>query len=357
MRFDQENLAQRICFGTGEAAQLVHREVARLGERVLLVASGAESAIAQPLAESIPVVATFSDVMMHVPLQSAQRARDAAARHAADVIVSVGGGSTTGTAKSVALTSGMPIVCVPTTYAGSEATNVWGITDEAKKETGTDPRVLPRSIIYDAELSRTLPVDFSIASGLNALAHCVDSIWAPRANPINRTFALEGIRALCRGLPQVKADPDAIKGREQMLLAAYLSATAFAAAGSGLHHKLCHVLGGTCGLPHAETHSVMLPYVLAFNGGTGGIAMGDLANAFGAQTADVGLQDLRTRVGAPTRLRDYGLTADQVTRAAREVMTVLPDGNPRPVAIADIEAILEAARVGADPQTVVRGLS
>ena len=351
MRFDHESPAQRVCFGTGQAADLVKREVDLLGERVLLIASEAETAIAEPLASALPVVAVFRDVAMHVPLRAAERAREAAEHHAADVILSVGGGSTTGTAKAVALTSGAPIVCVPTTYAGSEATNVWGITDAAKKQTGTDPRVLPRSIIYDAELSRMLPIDFSVASGFNALAHCVDSIWAPRANQINRAFALEGIRALRRGLHQIKADPRSLDGREQMLLAAYLSATAFSSAGSGLHHKLCHVLGGNCDLPHAETHAVVLPYVLAFNGAAGGQAMSGLAAAFGADTADAGLRQLRADMEAPTRLADYGLRVDQVAAVAREVMAALPAGNPRPVSVCDIEAIIDAARVGADPCT------
>jgi maleylacetate reductase len=354
LRFLYESPAQRVCFGTGKASELLRREVAGLGERVMLVAAEAEAAMAQTVVDALPVVGVFRDVAMHVPLDVAERAREMAQRHSADVIVSIGGGSTTGTAKAVALTSGTPVVCVPTTYAGSEATSVWGITENARKRTGVDPRVLPRSIIYDAELSRTLPVAFSIASGLNALAHCVDSMWAPRANLINRAFALAGVRALRRGLPQITSDPQAIDGREQMLLASYLAATAFASAGSGLHHKLCHVLGGSCDLPHAETHAVVLPYVLAFNGGSGGQAMRELAAAFEAETADAGLDGLRAQVGAPSRLSDYGLRADQVTPTAREVVAAVPQGNPRPVSASDVEAIIEAARVGADPQIVAR---
>jgi alcohol dehydrogenase class IV len=352
MRFDHEGVSQRVCFGTGEAIGLAVREVERLGRRVLLIAGEAEAVLAQPFVDALPVVAVFQDVVMHVPLQVAERAREAVARTAADVIVSVGGGSTTGTAKAAALTTAVPIVCVPTTYAGSEATNGWGMTDGGRKSTGVDPRVLARSIVYDAELSRGLPIDFSVASGLNALAHCVDSMWAPRSDPINRAFAVEGIRSLRRGLTRIKADPQAIEGREEMLLAAYLSATAFASAGSGLHHKLCHVLGGSCDLPHAETHAVVLPYVLAFNAQAGGHAMRDLAAAFGAETAEAGLAQLRAEVGAPTRLGDYGLRADQVAQVARDVMAVVPDRNPWPVDVFDIEAIVEAARTGADPRAV-----
>lgn len=352
MRFVHESLAQRVCFGRGEAVDLAVREVSRLGTRVMLIAAEAEAALAHPFASALPIATVFDDVVMHVPWPVAERAREAAARCSADVIVSVGGGSTTGLAKAVALTNGVPIVSVPTTYAGSEATNVWGVTVHGRKQTGVDPRVLPRAIVYDAELSRGLPVDFSIASGLNALAHCVDSMWAPRANPISRAVALEGIRALRRGLPQIRVDPQDMDGRELMLLAAYLSATAFASAGSGLHHKLCHVLGGSCDLPHAETHAIMLPYVVALNARAGGQVMGDLAAAFGADTAQKGLARLRAELDAPTRLDVYGLRADQVPHVAREVMAVVPDTNPWPVDVADLEMIIEAARVGADPATL-----
>ena len=119
------------------------------------------------------------------------------------------------------------------------------------KTTGVDDRVLPTSIVYDADLTLTLPVDLSVASGLNALAHCVDSLWAPRADPINQALALEGARALADGLPVVVGHPRDTAGRDQALYGAYLAAVAFASAGSGLHHKICHVLGGAFNLPHA----------------------------------------------------------------------------------------------------------
>ena len=166
-----------------------------------------------------------------------------------DSIVCVGGGSTTGLAKAVALTTGLPIVAVPTTYAGSEATRVWGLTKAAVKTTGVDSRVLPRAIVYDASLTVSLPADLSVASGLNAMAHCVDSMWAPGSDPIDRALAEEGIRALAAGLPAVVADPRDLQGRERTLYGAYLAAVAFSSAGSGLHHKICHVLGGRSTFP------------------------------------------------------------------------------------------------------------
>src|SRR4051794_8383043 len=167
---------------------------------------------------------------MHVPVEVAERGRAVAAERAVDLLVCVGGGSTTGLAKAIALTTGIPIVAVPTTYAGSEATNVWGLTEGSRKTTGADPSVLPRSIVYDATLTLSLPVAMSVASGLNALAHCVDSMWAPRTDPVNQALAVEGIRALAAGLPAVVADPPGLAGREQLLYAAYLSALAFSSA-------------------------------------------------------------------------------------------------------------------------------
>jgi maleylacetate reductase len=169
-------------------------------------------------------------------------------------------------AKAIALTTGLPIIAIPTTYAGSEATNVWGLTEAGAKTTGVDDRVLPTTVIYDAALTFSLPLDLTVASGINALAHCIDSMWAPRADPINQALAVEGIRALTEGLPSLVSNPSSVDGREGALYGGYLSALAFASAGSGLHHKICHVLGGAFGLPHAKTHSAVLPQVLSFNG-------------------------------------------------------------------------------------------
>ena len=266
MRFVHDTLPQRVSFGSGEAAASLEREVAELGaSRVMVIASKREMDTAGTLTGNLRVLLRYDDVVMHVPVEVAARAREAAATHNVDAIVSVGGGSTTGLAKAIALTTGLPVVAVPTTYAGSEATAVWGLTEGNRKTTGTDPRVLPKVIVYDATLTLTLPVPISVASGLNALAHCVDAMWAPKADPINAALAAEGIRALAEGLPKVVTDPSGIDGREHALYAAYLSAVAFASAG-GLHHKICHVLGGAYNLPHAQTHAIVLPYVLAFNG-------------------------------------------------------------------------------------------
>ncbi|MFI9779397.1 maleylacetate reductase [Streptomyces sp. NPDC051956] len=354
MRFEHETLPQRVHFASGDARAAVRTEVERLGgARVMVIATAREAERAKSVTADAPVVVHHDDVAMHVPLATAERARAAAARHDADVLVCVGGGSTTGLAKAVALTSGLPIVAVPTTYAGSEATSVWGLTQSGRKTTGVDARVLPRAIVYDATLTLTLPVLMSVASGLNALAHCVDSMWAPRTDPVDQTLAGEGIRALAAGLPAVVADPSGMWGREQMLYGAYLSAVAFSSAGSGLHHKICHVLGGRYDLPHAQTHAVVLPYVLAFNAPAAPHAERRIAEAFGTGSGLDGLQRLRRAVGAPTALRDYGLAEPDIDDAVSAILEAAPANNPRPVTADGVRGLLRAAWEGADPATGV----
>jgi len=351
MRFVHDNLPQRICFGSGDAAASVRREIGNLGaSRVMVIAAKAEAELADQVTVGLPVALRHDDVVMHVPVEVAERAREVAAAAGVDALVSVGGGSTTGLAKAVALTTGLPIVAVPTTYAGSEATPVWGLTEGARKTTGIDSRVLPKVIVYDASLTITLPVDMSVASGLNALAHCVDSMWAPNADPINAAFAAEGIRSLAAGLPRVVTDPFDLEGREHALYAAYLSATAFASAGSGLHHKVCHVLGGAYNLPHAQTHAVVLPYVLAFNAPAAAEAARRIAAAFGTATAINGLQALRDELDAPSALRDYGFAEDAIPEAAEAILPAVPPSNPRPVTAEELRRLLHAAWSGADPR-------
>ncbi|MGZ4612242.1 MAG: maleylacetate reductase [Kineosporiaceae bacterium] len=351
MRFTHDTLSQRVVFASFEAARHLTDEVARLGaSRVMVIAAEAESGLADQVVAGLPVAVRHSEVVMHVPTDVADRARKAAEDHAVDVLVSVGGGSTTGLAKAVALTTGLPIVAVPTTYAGSEATNLWGLTEGRRKTTGVDARVLPQVVVYDAGLMLSLPVPMSVASGLNAVAHCVDSMWAPRVDPIDQALALEGIRALGAGLPEVVRDPHGIEGREQTLYGAYLAAVAFASAGSGLHHKICHVLGGMYDLPHAQTHAVVLPHVLAFNAPDVPEVERRLAAAFEAPSALEGLRRLRSAVGAPRALRDYGLREGDIPAAVDDVLANVPPGNPRPVSAANLEELLRGAWEGREPR-------
>ncbi|WP_206056710.1 maleylacetate reductase [Nocardioides sp. GY 10113] len=351
MHFVHESLPQRVRFQTGDAAAAVTAEVERLGAaRVMVIAGSAEGELADLVTSGLTPVLRHDEVVMHVPIEVAERARAAAVESRADAIVSVGGGSTTGLAKAVALTTGLPIVAVPTTYAGSEATAVWGLTEASRKTTGVDPVVLPRAVVYDATLLRSLPVELSVASGLNALAHCVDSLWAPQADPINAVLATEGARALRDGLPLVAGDPAGLPGIELALYGAHLAAKAFASAGSGLHHKICHVLGGRYDLPHAQTHATVLPYVLALNAPNAPEAATRLAGAFGSPTALAGLQELRSTLGAPRALRDVGLEEADIPAAVEDVLAIAPPSNPTPVTTENLTRLLQAAWAGEEPQ-------
>jgi maleylacetate reductase len=353
MKFVHESRSQRICFGAGRAAEALAAEVAQLdAKRIMLIASPREAELVDRVAGSLPLALRHDEVVEHVPVEVAERARTAATEHDIDLVISVGGGSTTGLAKAVAMTTALPVIAVPTTYAGSEATPVWGLTEGAPKLklTGVDPIVLPRSVVYDAELLVSLPVGLTVASGLNALAHCVDSLWAPNADPINATMAAEGARALNVGLPQVVADQSDLDGVEMALYGAYLAAAAFASAGSGLHHKICHSLGGAFNLPHAQTHATVLPYVLALNAPHAPEAERRLAAAFGSKTAIDGLQDLRQSLNAPKALQDYGLKESDIPAAVEAILPLVPPSNPAPVSADVLTDLLHAAWAGKDPR-------
>ncbi len=350
LSFIHDSLPQKIRFGFGEASANLLEEVrTRNAQSVMVIAGEPEMPIAKQVASEIEVAVWHSDVVMHVPIETAQAAREVAVDNQVDLLVCVGGGSTTGLAKAVALETGIPIVAVPTTYAGSEATNVWGLTEAKRKTTGVDIKVLPETVIYDSKLTLSLPVEMSVASGLNGMAHCVDSLWAPKADPINAALAGEGIRALSAGLPKIVEDSQSIEGRDEALYGAYLSAVSFASAGSGLHHKICHVLGGTFNLPHAQTHATILPYVLAFNAPYAPGAEQRMAAAFGTQTGLEGLQQLREKVNAPARLSDYGFSADGIPEAVSIVLEKVPANNPREVTEENLTQLLTAALNGDDP--------
>lgn len=353
LNFEHRSLGQRVVFGAGKAAENLAAEVARLdAKRVMVIATRSAADNTADITAGIPVALHYDDVVPHVPVETAEKARDAATEHGIDALVCIGGGSATGLAKAIALTTGLPIVAVPTTYAGSEGTNVWGLTDAGRKTTGVDDRVLPVTVIYDAELTLSLPAALSVASGLNAMAHCIDAMWAPGTDPINQVMAAEGIRALNRGLPLISVNMEDVEGRAMVLYGAYLSAVAFTSAGSAMHHKICHVLGGTWNMPHAETHATVLPYVLAFNAPAAPDAAGRIAAAFGVEEPVAGLNRLRDILDAPKALQNYGFTEADIAEAVELMLPVIPESNPRPVTRQNLAALLAAATDGDDPGTL-----
>ena len=350
LAFDHQTLGQRVLFGSGQAAAHLAAEAQRRdAHAIMVIATARERARAAQFTSGIEVAVWHTDVVQPVPIETARQARSIAAEHGVDLLISIGGGSTVGLAKAIALTTGLPIIAVPTTYAGSEATNVWGLTEDARKTTGIDDRVLPATVIYDASLTLSLPAQLSVASGLNALAHCVDGLWGPRADPINTAMTTEAIRTLATGLPAVLDRPGELDAREQVQYGAYLAAVGFASAGSGLHHKICHVLGGAFNLPHAQTHAVVLPHVLAFNAPFAPDAATRIATALGCPDAVGGLVRLYSRLNAPASLRDLGLAEADLDTAADLILPTVPPSNPRPVTRADLRELLGAAWSGTTP--------
>src|SRR3984957_2069297 len=349
--FACDALPGRVVCGAGAARTALADEVARLGvSRLLLIAAGGGETVARDLAAPLAgrIAGTFTGVRPHVPVEVADAARKQAAAIGADAVLSVGGGSATGPAKAAPLTPGLPVMAVPTPYAGSEVTPVWGLSDGERKTTGVDMRVLPRLVIYDPELTVSLPGPLSAASGLNAVAHCGDGFWAPGRNPVSALAATEAIRVLAAALPAVARDGTDLGARSDLLYGAYLAGSAFAVTGSGLHHKICHVLGGRYGLPHAQTHAIMLSYVLAFNAPGAPDAASRIGQALGSEHPAAALQALAAQLGLPRGLREIGLAEDQLVEAARLIEPVVPADNPVPAGAAALEVLLRHAWAG-DP--------
>jgi alcohol dehydrogenase class IV len=348
--FDYDRPAQRVIFGAGSLDRL-HEEVARLGlRRALVLCAPADRLRADEGAARLGdlLAGLYADAAPHVPVATARSACDRARELGADCSVAIGGGSTIGLAKAIALETSLPIVAVPTTYAGSEMTPIYGLTEESVKRTGRDERVLPKTVLYDPALTLSLPPHIAGPSGINALAHCVEALYAEHAVPVISLLAAEGIRVLSRALPVVVRDPDNLDARSDALYGAWLAGTSLGAVGMALHHKLCHTLGGSFGLPHAEVHTVILPHAVAFNREAAPEAMRLTAAALGTRDAARGLFDLAVRIGAPTSLKEIGMPADGLDRAA-ELATSNPYYNPRPVDYRGVRVLLENAFHGIPP--------
>src|SRR5579864_682438 len=348
--FVYNGLPSRVVFGAGSLAQL-GREIELLGAtRALVLSTPQQRAQAEALAGQLGerAAGVFAEAVMHVPVETARQARAFATEVGADCAIAIGGGSTTGLGKAIALEASLPIIAIPTTYAGSEMTPIYGLTEGGVKKTGRDPRVLPKTVIYDPALTTSLPPALSLTSGINAIAHAAEGLYAQDANPIVSLMAEEGIRALGNGLPLVMDDPGNLAARADCLYGAWLCGAVLGSVGMALHHKLCHTLGGTFNLPHAETHTIVLPHVLAYNRDAAPEAMKRIARALRADDAAQGAFDLAHDHGAPTALKDIGLTATELD-VALDLALKNPYWNPRPVEPAALRALLEAAFEGRRP--------
>jgi alcohol dehydrogenase class IV len=345
--FAYDALGGRVVFGVG-AVEHLGEEVDRLGARRVLAIAGKRAV--DGLVERLGGrwAASFTDVQQHVPVEVAARAAAVAADAGADCLVALGGGSATGMAKAVALEHQAPIVAVPTTYAGSEVTPIYGLTGPEGKRTGRDPRVLPRTVIYDPALTTGLPAEVTGPSGMNALAHSVEALYAPGANPLTSVLAEEGARVLARGLPRAVADPADLAARSDALLGAWLAGSAMAAAGVGIHHQLCHLLGGAYRLPHAELHAVVLPHAVHFVAPAARPQLARLAGAFGTEDVAGGIWDLGRELGAPASLAELGLAEAELDQAAAQAVARVVQ-TPRRAGVSELRALLEAAWQGRRP--------
>lgn len=349
--FTYEAPAQRVVFGRGTLGQVAD-EVHRLGRgRALVLSTPPQEADARRLAERLGPVAVgvFAGAVMHTPVEVTDRAVLAAVDAGADCVVSLGGGSTTGLGKAVALRTGLDQVVVPTTYAGSEATPILGQTEGGRKTTLRDRAVLPEVVLYDVDLTLTLPPGLSASSGMNAIAHAVEALYAPDGNPVTSGLAEQGIAALARALPRIVADPRDADARADALFGAWACGTCLGTVGMGLHHKLCHVLGGTWDLPHAETHALVLPHATAYNAAAAPDAMAAIARALDAPDAAQGLYDLGRRLGLPHGLQAIGMPADGLDAAADQAVAS-PYPNPAPLRRDAVRALLAAAYDGGPPR-------
>jgi len=345
--FTYDALPGRIVFAAGALARLPE-ELDRLQSgRAFVIASGSAARLLPGITASLAdrFAGVFSEVVQHVPTVVAQQALAVARQTGADSIVTLGGGSAIGLGKALALETGLPIIAIPTTFSGSEMTPIYGVTDAGRKRTGRDLRVLPRTVIYDPELIYSLPPSLAGVSGMNALAHCVEALYGQLASPITDLMAEEGSRALAQGLAAIRQDASDHEGYSLALSGAYLAGAVLAVVGTGLHHRICHVLGGSFNLPHAETHAVILPYVVWYNHEAAPAAMARLARALGTDDAAQGIAALAARLGAPQRLADLGMPESDLEEAARLVMEA-PIWNPRPVTRAELEQLLQAAYHG-----------
>jgi maleylacetate reductase len=350
--FVYAGLPSRVVFGPGTLAKL-DDEIDRLGlRRLMVLATPQQKSSAGRIAAGLGdrAAGVFAEAAMHTPLDVTERALLAATEMRADGLIAIGGGSTTGLAKAIAFRTDLPQIVAPTTYAGSEMTPILGETRNGAKTTLRSMKVLPETVIYDVDLTLTLPVELSATSGLNAIAHAVEALYAEERNPIVTMMAEEGVRAFARALPVIVREPHEIEARSDALYGAFLCGACLGSVGMALHHKLCHALGGSFDLPHSETHAIVLPHVVAYNAAAAPDAMARLCLALGAEDPALGLFELGRRIGAPRALRDLGMPEEGIERAT-DLALANPYWNPRPLEREAIRNLIADAWSGAPPRS------
>ncbi|NLS21034.1 maleylacetate reductase [Rhizobium sp. P40RR-XXII] len=350
LSFSYQGSAAHIVFGNGTSGDVGRWVEALECRRALVLSTPHQASDAQAMSARLGhlSVGTFTEATMHTPVDVTQRAVARAAELGADCVVSLGGGSTTGLGKAMAYRTDIQQIVVPTTYAGSEVTPILGQTENGAKTTLRSPKVTPEVVIYDPQLSFGLPVGMSVTSGLNAIAHAAEGLYAPDRNPITTMMSIDGMRALKDALPVLIGSPRDAAAREKALYGAWLCGTVLGQISMSLHHKICHTLGGTFDTPHAETHSVMLPHTIGFNASAVPDLMMPISDIFGGATPGQALYDFAKSIGAPMALMEFGLSEADLDRAA-DIATKNPYSNPRPIDRTAIRALLKDAWSGTPP--------
>ena len=342
----------RVIFGSGTVARLGD-EAERLGVKRLLVLSTPEQAgQAEEIARHLGarVAGVYAKATMHTPVEITADAMRTVETLGADAVVSIGGGSTTGLGKAIAFRTDLPQIVVPTTYAGSEATPILGETENGRKVTTSNARILPEVIVYDIDLTLTLPVPMSVTSGLNAIAHAVEALYAREANPVISLLAEQGIAAFARSLPAIAAKPDDRAARADALYGAWLCGVCLGSVGMALHHKLCHTLGGMFNLPHAPMHTAVLPHAVAYNRSAAPDAMARVAKALGTEDAATGLFDLASGLGATMDLTSLGMPKTGIDAAVEQALSNAY-WNPKPLTRDGLRQLLAHAADGRRPHS------
>jgi alcohol dehydrogenase class IV len=348
--FEYNAAPARVIFGSGTLSKL-QSEVSRLNLTApLLLSTPQQVSHAEQLKTLLDgkIAGLFTEATMHTPSHITEKALAYAKSVSADSVISIGGGSTIGLGKAISIRTGLPHICIPTTYAGSEMTPILGETMDGKKTTRSDPKILPGTVIYDVDLTMSLPVGMSATSGVNAIAHAVEALYARNTNPIINLLALEGISSLSASLPTiVTSDGTSIPARQKALYGAWLCGTCLGSVGMSLHHKLCHTLGGSFNMPHAETHTIILPHALAYNAPAIPEVMKKIAIALPGSEGDAikGLNLLLEKLKVKRGLKDFGFKEEDVDKAA-EIAVQNQYWNPRPVEVGPIRELLRRAWAG-----------
>ncbi|TWI54710.1 maleylacetate reductase [Halalkalibacter nanhaiisediminis] len=352
MQFEYESQPGRVVFGVDAVTNILGEIKRENLNKVLIITTRGRIAQAERVAELLGerCVGIYDNSVQHVPVEIVKSALLQVKKTNVDGIVAIGGGSSIGLAKAIALKTALPIIAIPTTYAGSEMTSIWGMTEGGRKITGIDPLVKAKVVIYDPKLTVNLPINITVTSALNAMAHCVAGLYAKNANPVTSLLAENGIEAFQKSLPKLIEDSMSMDARSEALYGTWLAGTVLGSVHMSLHHKLCHVIGGTCGLSHAETHSVMLPYVLSYNADHIPDAIKVLSHVFESNENDVSgaLFDFSLSLGVPMSLEEIGMKKEEIEVVVNQI-SELSFYNPRPIEKQQIREMLKSAYQGIRP--------